>query len=252
MSTRKKRTGRRLRYQPPKTLEEAIQRVAQDIVTTAQNYITEYRDSLDEERGGIPMALAGVMGAVNQGVGGWFWALSPETSKRLQIPKTNEQGELLSRLHLWAGLRVLNEAAIVIEKTWPDLLDGLDGHDYWLVVLLYRSFGKSRFIELVRAADGYPDEIVDLLKTGDVPALKDLSSAVVARRILTAATRVFAAEVVHGGPLPTSRGDLISAPDARWRKKWAKGIAATGLLTHVANLALSSGWITLPRSLQTM
>jgi hypothetical protein len=198
---------------------------------------------LETERGDVPLPLAAVL-TWSAGGGGvrHLWPVPPVTARRLGVVDGAP-----NRVQLWAGLRVVNEVAAVLQKTLPDLFKGPDG-DFWACTVQARDIGVARWVEALKRSYSPESEAalaVQLASWALEAPREELSelrapAAMLAYRLIAAPLRVQAAVLLGGGAPLVSEGfgKLIERPDIRLRINVARALGGT----QIASLAAFGAW----------
>lgn len=203
------------------------------LVLRAQDYLSRYEKDLRSEGGGVPVELGAVLGVLRSGKPGFFWYIPPEAQARLEVGRGASPA-----LQLWAGLRLVNEAAIRLEQVGgaAGLPQDAAPADYWAAALRLEALGPRAFLALCHEAGGAlalgryvlehdPGVVAGVFEGTVVYRTLAVSSWVGAALELCASRRVELAP----GP-----GVIIGSRDARVRKIAKKatlgGWAGTALL----------------------
>ena len=207
-----------------------------------QEYFNRYAKDLRSERGGVPLELAAVLGVLRAGQPGFFWYISPAEQRRLDVGR-----QASPALQLWAGLRVVNEAAILLEQVATTVqlpVLEVSGVDWWAAVLRLEALGPRTFVELCRRAGGAL-ELGAWAETND-PGDGQLPAGVVVYRILAVRTWVLAAAelaAARGLELPVSSGEFIESRDHRVQAIVKKATLGGYAVAQLAQLARAKGII---------
>ncbi|MCK9355524.1 MAG: hypothetical protein M0R22_00015 [Dehalococcoidia bacterium] len=222
------------------TVEEAREAAGllsvEGLLVRAQDYLGRYGKDLRSERGGIPIELAAVLGVLHTGQPGFFWYISPAAQKRLDIGR-----QASPALQLWAGLRLVNEAALQLEQLAPAVklpVSKLSGVDWWAAVLRFEALGREAFIELCKRAGGAL-ELYSFVETNDPGPVAGLSSGTVVYRVLAARAWVQAADelaAARGQELELAPGQLIDSRDGRVKAIVKKASLAGYAVAQAAQL----------------
>lgn len=222
------------------TIEEARAAAAllstEGLVVRAQDYISRYGRDIRSERGGVPFELAAVLGVLHSGKPGFFWYVSPRVQEALEVGRGASPA-----LQLWAGLRVTNEAALLLEHIQGAAgirVGQLTAADFWAAVLRLESLGPRVFVELCRRAGGAL-QLAAWVTDNDPGQVGELRAGTIVYRVLAVSKWLEAAAELcasHGAELEHGPGVLIESRDARVRRIAKKATLGGWAISQVAML----------------
>lgn len=206
----------------------------------AREYLMRYEKDIKSERGGVPVELAGVLGVLHSGRPGFFWHIPPAAQERLGVGAGGSPA-----LQLWAGLRLVNEAALLLEQVRDTvrLPRGIAGSEYWAAALRLEALGPRPFVELAHRAGGAL-ALADYVSETDPGDVHGLAEGTIVYRTIAVRSWMWAALELAGSrgrELEPGPGVLIHSRDERVRRIARKASTGGWIASHLAILFKARG-----------